>query len=470
MGMDDSLRSADLGLLSPTYSGSSVAGDTGDVALVSALLEVEAAWVGVQAGAGLASDADAAAARTAGDVGRYDLDSLAMRTPDGANVLIPLLKDYREQVRLAADSTVAAVHRGATSQDIIDTALVLLVARSGATTAERLEAACESLAGLAQRHRDDICIARSLTQHALPITVGHRFARWLVALDEAARGLRAVLASLPLQWGGAAGTLASLVDTLDARGVAAPEDAARSLVVSLAQRLGLTAPTTAWHTHRAPMTRAGVALAEVVAAGGKIASDLLILARPEVAELAEPTAAGRGGSSAMPHKRNPVLSVEIKEAALEAPSHLGLLFLASGQAVDERPDGAWHAEWSALRSLLRLAGGVAERLEALMAGLEVFPERSREVAGLFGDVVLSERLAARLGHLLPGGKARLEELVAASLDTHQPLGTLLRQEIATPELGDDALAELLDPAHYLGLAPSDVDAVVHQYRSRKDPA
>lgn len=172
----------------------------------------------------------------------------------------------------------------------------------------------------------------------------------------------------------------------------------------------------------------------------------------------------------MPHKRNPVLSVEIKAAALEAPGHVGTLFLAAGQAQEERPDGAWHTEWAALRSLLRLAGGTASKVATLCTGLQVFPERSREVAALFGDVVLSERIAARVGPLLPGGTARVQELVGQSLDQRLPLGELLRAELPTATVSDADLAALLDPANYLGLAPSDVDAVVHRYRSRKDTA
>lgn len=468
-GMEDvkavTNAAADLGLLSPAWAGTPVAAATGDAALVQALLDVETAWVQVQADAGLATREEAEAARRAADSADYDLASLAARTPDGANVLIPLLKDYRARVTAhAPDAPVLAVHRGATSQDIIDTAMMVLAARAGVTILSHLSVATEALATLAERHRDDVCMARSLTQHALPITVGHRLARWLLALDDAAHGLREQLAALPVQWGGAAGTLASLVDTLGS------ERPARDLVAALATRLGLVAPITAWHTHRAPITQLAAALAQVVAAGGKIAGDVLLLARPEIAELAEPQAPGRGGSSAMPHKRNPVLSVEIKAAALEAPGHVGTLFLAAGQAQEERPDGAWHTEWAALRSLLRLAGGTASKVATLCTGLQVFPERSREVAALFGDVVLSERIAARVGPLLPGGTARVQELVGQSLDQRLPLGELLRAELPTATVSDADLAALLDPANYLGLAPSDVDAVVHRYRSRKDTA
>lgn len=467
--------SADLGLLSPVWAATPVAAATGDAALIQALLDVEAAWVATQAsdapdGVTLAHAADAGAAERAADATRYDPTSLASRTPDGANVLIPLLKDYRALVAAENGSPVAAVHRGATSQDVIDTALALLAARAAALILADLEAAADALASLAVAHRDDVCIARSLTQHALPDTVGHRFARWLTGVNEAWDALHRVTSALPVQWGGAAGTLASLVDALAARGAADPVGGAEALVAGLAARLGLSAPAAAWHTRRAPFTRLGAALAEAVAAAGKIAADVLILARPEVGELAEPREEGKGGSSAMPHKRNPVLSVQIREAALEAPGHLSTLFLASGTAVDERPDGAWHAEWQALRSLLRLAGGAAQRLRALTEGLQVFPDRSLEVEGIFGELVLSERVSARVSPLLDGGKEAVDTLVARSLDTGASLCRLLRETVPASALSDAALEELFDPSHYLGVAPREVDRLVAAHRARKDTA
>lgn len=462
----------EFGLLSPVWAGTEVALATGDEALVAAMLRVEAAWVAVQADsrtspATLASGAEAEAAARVTDVGRYDLPALAARVPAGANPLIPLLEDFRAEVAKEAGHPVAAVHRGATSQDIVDTALALLLRDAALITERHLFASARDLAVLALRHRDDIAIARSLTQHALPTTVGHRLARWAHALESAASRVREARALLPVQWGGAVGTLASLVDTLASQGAggagAGHRDApqlARRLVAALAGRLELAFPELAWHTDRAPFLRLASALAESVAAAGKVARDVGLLTRPEVGELAEPHAPGRGGSSAMPHKRNPVFCVMISSAALEAPGHLASVFLAAGQAVDERPDGAWHAEWAALRSLARLAGGSAARLAELAGGLRVFPERSREVAGLFGEVILAERVAARLAPLLPGGRERIDELVRLSLSSGSGLRASLRAELDPTVLPDAALDALLDPTTYLGLAPSDVDRVV----------
>jgi 3-carboxy-cis,cis-muconate cycloisomerase len=473
----DPLGSADLGLLSPVWAGTPAAATTSDAAVVQALLDVESAWVAVQAsvaersaepdhpasGMELASRAQAHAAEQAANAADYDLGALAQRTPDGGNVLIPLLKDYRARVAAVHGEPVAGVHRGATSQDVIDTGLALVLRRTGEAALADLEAAADALAVLAARHRNDVAIARSLTQHALPITVGHRIGRWLGGVDAARVRLSEALASLPLQWGGAAGTLASLVDTLDRLGSPQPVEAALAMRDALATQLGLRA-SDSWHTQRAAFLSAGAALAQAVEAAGKVAADVLILARPEVAELTEPQKPGKGGSSAMPHKRNPVLSVAIKEAALEAPSHLSTLFLAAGQAVDERPDGAWHAEWPSLRSLARLAGGSAARLRVLAEGLQVFPSRAAQNVGIFGDLVLSERLAARLSSVLPGGKADLEAMTAQAIDAGVSLGSLVRAAISPSDVPDDELAALLDPAGYLGVAGAEVDRAVARHQ------
>lgn len=461
---------AEYGLLSPVWAATSAAVSSSDSAMVQAMLDVEAAWVAVQAAAGrassgirLANDAEAEAATTAADAADYDAADLARRTPDGANVLIPLLKDYRARVAAVHGDPVAAVHRGATSQDVIDSALALMLRRAGAGVLEDLGAAADALAGLAAAHRDDVAIARSLTQHALPITSGHRFGRWLGGIDAARLRLSETLAALPVQWGGAAGTLASLVDTLDRAGAPEADLTAIALRDALATQLGLRTADS-WHTQRSAFLSVGSALTLAIEAAGKVAADVLILARPEIAEVAEPQEAGKGGSSAMPHKRNPVLSVAIKEAALEAPGHLSTLFLAAGQAVDERPDGAWHAEWPALRSLVRLAGGAATRLRTLAEGLQVFPDRARANVSVFGDLVLSERLSARLSPMLPGGKADLEALTARAIDAGVSLGSLVREAVPETDLSDDELSALLDPSGYLGVAGAEVDRAVARHQ------
>ncbi len=198
-----------------------------------------------------------------------------------------------------------------------------------------------------------------------------------------------------MQTGGAAGTLAAGTVLTDGSALT-PLD----LADRLAARLGLAAVPAPWHTNRLAVTALGDALAAVTDAAGKIAADVLFLSRPEVAELAEPRAAGRGGSSAMPQKQNPVLSVLVRSAALQAPALAAQLHLAAANFNDERADGAWHSEWPALRSLLRLALGAAGQLRELTEGLQVFPAAMRRNLDLSGPLLLSEAVTAAVGPLL----------------------------------------------------------------------
>jgi 3-carboxy-cis,cis-muconate cycloisomerase len=210
------------------------------------------------------------------------------------------------------------------------------------------------------------------------------------------------------------------------------------------------------------VTSLGNALAAVLDASGKIAADVLFLSRPEVAELAEPRAAGRGISSAMPHKQNPVLSVLVRSAALQAPGLAAQLHLAAASFNDERPDGAWHIEWPALRQLLALALGAAGHLRELAEGLQVFPEPMRRNLDLAGPLLLAEGVGAAVGPLLKekdgrNGKQQLQDVMdrtlqAAPAEQAATYRKLLRNAVPAGVLTDLRLEELLDPASYLGQA------------------
>ena len=353
---------SDAGLLSPVSASPLVAALTGDRAVLAALLKVEAAWAAVLDDAGLAPAGSAALVAAAADVQRYDVAGIAVRAQGGGNPVIPLLADLREQVRaLDTDGlgAVQAVHTSLTSQDVLDSALMVLAAGAVRELHSELTAATSALAGLAGAHAQTLCVGRSLTQHSLPFSFGLRAAQWFAGLAAAARRLEAL--ELPVQTGGAAGTLAAgtlLTGKLGLTGGTGPLTPF-DLADRLAARLGLAAVPAPWHTNRLAVTSLGDALAAVTDAAGKIAADVLFLSRPEVAELAEPRATGRGVSSAMPQKQNPVLSVLIRSAALQAPALAAQLHLAAANFNDERPDGAWHTEWAALRQLLRLALGAA---------------------------------------------------------------------------------------------------------------
>lgn len=461
----------DVGLLSPVSASPAVAALTGDRAVLAAILAVEAGWASVLEKAGLAPTGSAAVVAVAAEVDRYDVAGIAVRAQGGANPVIPLLADLRTEVKsLDTDNLGAlrAVHTSLTSQDVLDTALMLLARNAVTVLLTDLRGITTALAAFAEQHADTLCVGRSLTQHSLPFTFGLKAAQWFQGLAAAARRLEAV--ELPLQTGGAAGTLAAgTVLTKDS--VETPFD----LAGNLAAHLGLAAAPGPWHTNRLAVTSLGDALTAVTDALGKIAGDVLFLSRPEVGELAEPRAAGRGVSSAMPQKQNPVLSVLVRSAALQAPGLAAQLHLAAANFNDERPDGAWHSEWPAFRQLLRLALGSAGHLRELAEGLRVFPAAMRRNLDLSGPLLLSEGVSAAVAPLLDelpagtgddagavgaasrNGKQQLQAVVDRTLqapasEQPQTYRRLLREAVPVSALSDGRLEELLDPASYLGQA------------------
>ncbi|TDE17955.1 3-carboxy-cis,cis-muconate cycloisomerase [Actinomadura sp. 6K520] len=345
----------DAGLLSPVRAGTEAEAATGDAAYLTAMLDAEAALARAQAGLGIIpADAAAAIGAAAADAGRFDLVDLARRARGSGNPVVPLVAD----LRALAGPAGRHVHRGATSQDIADTGAMLVAARTRRVVLAHLDRALDALAGLAARYRDTPMPARTLGRQALPTTFGAKAANWLLGCLDARGRLAAV--PLPAQLGGPAGTL-------DAFG-----DRAFDLVAAFAAETGLDRPVLPWHTRRTPVAELASALALAAGALGKIATDVWLLSQSEVGEVAEPAGDGRGGSSSMPHKRNPAMSALIRSAALQVPAQVQIL-LAAQAAPHERPAGEWHAEWQPLRESLRLTGGAAETAAELLAGLEVSP-------------------------------------------------------------------------------------------------
>ncbi|WP_309106404.1 lyase family protein [Arthrobacter sp.] len=459
----ESRLDGDVGLLAPVSASPLVAILTGDGAVLAAILAVEAAWASVLEKAGLAPAGSAAVVTAAADVSRYDAGDIAVRAQGGGNPVIPLLADLRAQVKKLDTGNIGAiraVHTSLTSQDVLDSALMLLARNAIAALLADVHSATTALASLAEQHADTLCVGRSLTQHSLPVTFGLRTAQWFHGLAAAARKLESV--PLPVQSGGAAGTLASgtvLTETSSGRETGrTPRTAVSALDLSdrLAARLGLTPTPAPWHTNRFAVTSLGDALAGVTDALGKIAADILFLSRPEVAELAEPRAAGRGVSSAMPQKQNPVLSVLVRSAALQAPNLAAQLHQAAASFNDERPDGAWHSEWQAFRELLRLSLGAAGLARELAEGLQVFPGAMRHNLDLSGPLLLSEAVTSALAPLLgEDGRDRLQAavdqtLLAPAAEQGATYRRLLREAVTEDQLSDQRLEELLDPANYLG--------------------
>jgi 3-carboxy-cis,cis-muconate cycloisomerase len=451
-------RDADVGLLSPQWAGSAVAAATGDPAILLAMLEVEVALVRAYETLGGAPAGVAAIVRDAAASTRFDVASIAARGRDGGNPVIPLVKDLRAAVAAVDPDAASWVHRGATSQDILDTALVLVARRTVDGLLADVDTAIRALAALADRHRGTLMASRTLTQHGVPTVFGLKAAGWLAGLLQARRGLGS--ATYPVQWGGAGGTLASFAV------VGGPGTGIR-LAEEIAVSLGLQPAVAPWQTRRAPITGLGDALTSLTDVLGTVSSDVLVLARPEIAELGEPAKAGRGGSSAMPQKHNPVLSVLIQSAARKAPG-LAAELHRSANAVDERPDGAWHVEWQSLRELLRLSAGAAGLAAELLSGLVVHPDAMLRNLALSGPLIVSERLMLEFGPLL--GAARLQELVSrAAGDDAFDLGAALLAEPALESVTDERLAAALEPAAYLGDSALLIDRVLDEIPAELRP-
>jgi 3-carboxy-cis,cis-muconate cycloisomerase len=246
------------------------------------------------------------------------------------------------------------------------------------------------LVSLVERHRSHVMAGRTLTQHAVPITFGLKASGWLTGVLDAAEAVTTARAGLAVQAGGAAGTSAATVELARSAGLDEPVALAMGQVERVAADLGLAARP-AWHTARRPVTAVADTLVTATDAWGRIASDVVILARPEIGELAEPAVAGRGGSSTMPQKQNPVLSVLIRRAAIAAPPLAATLHTAAALAVDERPDGAWHVEWSTLATLGRRTIVAAAQATELLSGLQVDTGLMADTVAASRDALLAEQ-------------------------------------------------------------------------------
>ncbi|WP_030243456.1 3-carboxy-cis,cis-muconate cycloisomerase [Streptomyces sp. NRRL S-455] len=424
----------DPGLLGPGWAGSAASSATSDHAYLRALLDAEAALTRAQAALGLAPAEAATTVTDAAGTGAFDLRALAERARAGGNPVIPLVADLTKAV---GDEYGPYVHRGATSQDIMDTATMLVAVRTLGPILDDLGRTERALAALAAEHRDTVMPGRTLTQHAVPTTFGLKAAGWRSLVLDARDRVTAVRDALPVQLGGAAGTLAAF----GAYGASDPAE----LPWAYARELGLRAPDLPWHTLRTPVADLAGCLAFTAGALGKVAVDVLTLSRTEIAEVVEGSG---GGSSAMPHKSNPVRSTLIAAAARRAPQLAAMLY-GSLAAEDERPAGAWHAEWEPLRDLLRLVGGAARDAAGLAEGLRVRPEAMREHLDLTGGLIVSERLSAELAPVL--GRARAKELLSR-------LASEERQLSEAPELADADL----DPTHYTGSAGALTDRALER--------
>jgi 3-carboxy-cis,cis-muconate cycloisomerase len=413
---------------------------------LQAMLDTEAALARALERAGLAPAGAGAAVTAVAIADNFDVAEIGRAAVLIGNPVSALVRALSAAVPPDARE---AVHRGATSQDIIDTAVMLLARRGIHAIDADLRAAAERAADLARQHAETVMAGRTLLQQAVPVTFGLVAAGWLTAIDEARQELdRVRVTRLAVQFGGAAGTLASL------------GDAGPAVAALLAAELGLPDPVLPWHTDRQRIIQLAAALAGVCAAAGLVARNVTLLAQTEVAEVAEGGGEpGQGGSSAMPHKRNPVVSVLILGCTRRVPGLLATLTAAAEQE-HQRAAGAWHSEWETVSELLRLTGSASSWLVRLLGGLRPDPARMRANLDATGGLPLAEHVTAMLAPAL--GRLAAHDLVAAAADRAATQGlslpaALLADPAAATTLRDAGigpaeLAEAADPASYLGAA------------------
>jgi 3-carboxy-cis,cis-muconate cycloisomerase len=409
-----SFSALDSGILGPLFATDAMRAVFADETFSAAMLRAEAALARAEARAGLVPEALAGAIEAAG---APDPAELGPRTAVSGVPVIPFVKAV--QGRLPKDLE-SGFHKGATTQDIADTALVLQLREAFALVEADLAATIDGLVRLARTHRETPCVARTYGQHAAPTSFGLKAALWALGLAE-------VLADLPAVRGGAlAASLSGPVGNLAALGERGP-----AVLEGFAAALDLRADAASWHTRRARIARTGAWLGLVTGALAKLAADVAHLASTEVGEAAEPYVPGRGGSSAMPHKRNPVSSTVILAAHAAAKGPVATLFEAMAGA-HERPAGLWHAEWHALPTLFGLASGSLREARALAEGLSVDAGRMRANLDLTRGLLFADAAAGRLaGTLGRGGAHALVERAAGLVrEQGRPLADVLADILA----------------------------------------
>lgn len=422
-----------------------------DRSTLQGMLDFEGALARAEARVGIIPQAAAAGITTKCKAELFDGASLSQAGARAGNLAIPLVKHLTALVAEKDKAASRFVHWGATSQDVIDTGRVLQSRQALQLIARDLDGLVQSFAALAEKHRSTLIAGRTWMQQALPTTLGLKIAGWLDALNRhQARLAQTQKRCLVVQFGGAVGTLAAL-------GSHGPD-----VANFLAAELSLGLPDLPWHSHRDRVAEVGAALGLCVGTIGKIARDLSLHMQTEVAEILEPAEEGRGGSSTLPHKRNPVSSAVMLSAALRVPGLVGSL-LTSMIQEDERGLGGWHAEWEVLPDIVQLTAGAIHHLAVIAPNLEIDAMRMRKNLDLTEGLIFAEAVSMALGEKM--GKADAHELVKAAcaraLREKRSLRAILTADPRIEaQLSSADLDRLFDPRNYLGAAEEYVDRVV----------
>ena len=450
-----------MNLLEPLFRWEAVEQLFSDCSRVQNMLDFEAALARAEARTGVipAAAAGVIAAQCRAEL--FDLDALAHATALAGNPAIPLVKQLTALVGKDDPDAARFVHWGATSQDAIDTGLMLQLRSALEKIAGELTRLRSTLARIADQHRATAVAGRTLMQQALPTTFGLKAAGWLDAVQRHSVRLGEVRQrALVLQFGGAVGTLAAL----GGKGM----EVARAL----GEELRLSVPDVPWHGHRDRVVEVATTLGLLTGTLGKIARDVVLHAQTEIAEVAEPSGAGRGGSSTLPHKRNPVRSVAVLAAATRVPGLVGSMLGAMVQE-QERGAGGWHAEWETMPEIVGLAGGAAHQLTETITGLEIDPARMAENLEITHGLIFSEAVQMALGRAL--GRTAAHELVEAACRRARAEKRHLRDVLsedaaASRHLSREDLGRLFDPRQYLGVADQFIERVLASHSSLRSKA
>jgi 3-carboxy-cis,cis-muconate cycloisomerase len=438
-------------LLAPMLSSAAMRAVCDDVAYLQQMLDFEAALARAEAATGVIPASAASGIGRACKASAFDLAGIAEAATRSGNLAIPMVKALTAEVAKTDPEAARYVHWGATSQDVIDTATMLTLRAAIDALVVDVDRAIAGFAKLARRHRDTPMVARSWLQHALPMPFGLKLAEYAAALHRSrARLQRLRRESLALQFGGAAGTLAALGD----KGMQVAE--------RLAQELALPLPEAPWHTHRDRIAEAASVLAILTGSCGKIARDVSLLMQTDVAEAFEPSGEGRGGSSTMPHKRNPVAAATALAAATMAPNLAATIFAAQVQD-HERSAGPWHAEWPTLPTLLLVTSGALAATVDIAEGLEVDVARMRANLDATGGLIMAEAVTFALAEKI--GKSEAHHLVEAA-SKKAVAGKKHLREVLTQDpriaghLSAAQLTKLFEPMAYQGVAQTLIDRLL----------
>jgi len=438
-------------LLAPLFSSAAMRAVCDDTATLQHMLDFEAALARAEAAVGIIPASAAGPIAKACKAEAFELAALAEAATRSGNLAIPLVKALTAAVGNADADAARYVHWGATSQDVIDTATMLTLRAAIDALLPDLDRAIAGFAGLARKHRDTAMVARTWLQHAMPMPFGLKLAEYAAALHRSRERLKRLRGEgLALQFGGAAGTLAALGD----KGLLVAE--------KLAAELELPLPDAPWHTHRDRIADAASVFAILTGSCGKIARDVSLMMQTDVAEAFEPSGEGRGGSSTMPHKRNPVAAATALAAAAMAPNLAATIF-ASQVQDHERSAGPWHAEWPTLPTLQLVTSGGLAAIVDLAEGLEVDAARMRVNLDATHGLIMAEAVTFALAENI--GKSDAHHLVEAASRKAVAGKQHLRDVLAsdpkvTAHLGADKLAKLFDPMAYQGVSQALIDRLL----------